>query len=68
MPIITHHNQIDISPERFLEACSDVELYETSLLLDSPRFREKLASANGSVTTKPTHEAITRHHFGTGTA
>jgi hypothetical protein len=42
MPTITQQNFIDITPEKFLEACSPVELMELDLLLGSPRFQARL--------------------------
>lgn len=38
MPTINQTNTIDITPERFLNACSDNEIRELGLLLNSKRF------------------------------
>lgn len=42
MPKITNHHTIEITPERFLEQCSPVELQEVELLIQSPRFQQKI--------------------------
>lgn len=42
MPIIAQLNQIDITPEKFLNACSPEELYEVQLLLSSARYQEQI--------------------------
>lgn len=39
MPKITEVHLIDITPEKFLENCSSVELQEIDHLIQSPRFR-----------------------------
>ena len=45
MPRISYAQMIDISPERFLEACSVDELQETLLLLNGARFMNKMKEA-----------------------
>jgi len=40
MPQITQVNTLDISPEKFLNACSKLELYETWLLMQSNRYQK----------------------------
>ncbi|MDP2188538.1 MAG: hypothetical protein Q8J69_07635 [Sphingobacteriaceae bacterium] len=42
MPKINKHFELDVTPERFLEACSVTELQEVELLLYSPRFQAKI--------------------------
>lgn len=42
MPEITKIHKIDITPERFLEACSPTELYELNLLLQSERYQQQI--------------------------
>lgn len=42
MPEVSKVFYIDITPERFIEACSDLELKELDLLLSSPRFQQRL--------------------------
>lgn len=42
MPKINRVLELEITPERFLEACSVTELIELQLLLDSPRFQSKI--------------------------
>lgn len=42
MPRISYVQMIDISPEKYLEACSSVELQETLLLLNTPRFIDRM--------------------------
>ena len=44
MPKITRTFELEITPERFLEACSNEELQEVDLLIQSPRFRERLTA------------------------
>lgn len=42
MPEITKVFQVDITPERFLDACSDNELKEINLLIQSERFQQRI--------------------------
>jgi len=42
MPQVTKVFTIDITPERFIDACSDAELKELDMLLSSPRFQQRL--------------------------
>ena len=42
MPEITKVFQVNITPERFLDACSDAELKEIDLLIQSPRFQNRI--------------------------
>ena len=42
MPKINYVNQIDVTVEKFLRACSPEELYEIDLLLDKPEYQDKL--------------------------
>ena len=42
MPEITKVFQVDITPERFLDACSDNELKEINLLIQSERFQNRI--------------------------
>ncbi len=42
MPEITKIFQVDITPERFLDACSDDELKEINLLIQSERFQQRI--------------------------
>lgn len=44
MPAINQQTQIVITPERFLNACSASELIELQILLNSPRYQEKMDS------------------------
>lgn len=44
MPRIQKMFELDITPERFLEACSVSELIEVDLLIQSARFRAKITS------------------------
>ena len=46
MPKITQHNQIDITPEKFLNACTPEELIEVDLLLSSAYYQNKIQSHN----------------------
>jgi hypothetical protein len=42
MPRIQSVNTIDITPEKFLNACGSSELNEVALLLSSPRYQAKM--------------------------
>ncbi|MGI0106717.1 hypothetical protein [Salinimicrobium sp. WS361] len=42
MPKIQSHTVIDVTPEKFLNACDSTELHEVELLLFSPRYRDKM--------------------------
>ncbi|MBV7268395.1 hypothetical protein [Winogradskyella luteola] len=42
MPKIIKQFELDVTPERFLNACSPEELYEVELLITSPRFTNKI--------------------------
>lgn len=42
MPTITKIFEVDITPERFLDACTDLELKEIDLLIQSPRFQNRI--------------------------
>ncbi|MBD9177929.1 MAG: hypothetical protein EGP82_01935 [Odoribacter splanchnicus] len=42
MPIIEQINNIYITPEKFLRACSDLELKETLLLLNMKEFAGRI--------------------------
>lgn len=44
MPKLTRTFELEITPERFLESCSNEELQEVDLLIQSPRFRERLTA------------------------
>ncbi|WP_304015780.1 hypothetical protein [Nonlabens dokdonensis] len=47
MPVINQTNSIDVTPEKFLNACSDVELYETWLKLLSPPYQNLFSAMSG---------------------
>lgn len=42
MPKITEVHLIDITPEKFLENCSPLELREIDHLIQAPRFRVRM--------------------------
>lgn len=42
MPTIKLTNEIEITPEKFLRACSDNELKETLLLLNSKQYASRI--------------------------
>ncbi|MDB4920777.1 hypothetical protein [Mucilaginibacter sp.] len=42
MPTIQQQNNIVITPEKFLEACSQNELREIEILIFSPRFQQTI--------------------------
>lgn len=42
MPKIIKQFDLDVTPERFLNACSPQELIEVELLITSPRFVQKM--------------------------
>lgn len=44
MPTITKVLNVTITPEQFLENCSDNEIKELDLLLQSPRYQSKICN------------------------
>ena len=42
MPYIRQYMELDITPEKFLEACSADELQEIEILIASPRYQRKM--------------------------
>lgn len=52
MPQINKILTIDITPEKFLNACSAIELQEVAFLLESPAYKQKI--------TQHLHEHITK--------
>lgn len=42
MPEVIKVMYVDITPERFLDACSDEELKEIDLLIQSERFQNRI--------------------------
>ena len=42
MPKITQINEVLITPERFLNACSPEELQEIELLIQKPHYQDKM--------------------------
>lgn len=40
MPKIKQFNVIDVSVEKFLDACTGTELHEVEILLQRPKYRE----------------------------
>lgn len=42
MPTISKQFTLEVTPERFLSACSPEELIEVELLITSPRFVNKM--------------------------
>lgn len=42
MPKILQYTQIDVTPERFLDACDSTELHELELLLSKPKYQKKM--------------------------
>lgn len=44
MPAINKPFVLEVTPEQFLNNCSPEELYETMLLLASPRYQDQLAT------------------------
>lgn len=49
MPVITNVYQIDVSPERFLSACSPSELKELWLLLQRPDYQAVIEESPAEV-------------------
>lgn len=50
MPELTKVFKLEVTPERFLEACSDNELKELDLLLSSERYQRRIREPKGKVT------------------
>lgn len=46
MPKIRQFNEIDVTPEKFLNACSPEELIEVELLLSSAYYQNKIEPHN----------------------
>lgn len=44
MPTLNKQFELTITPEQFLRACSIQELIEVDLLIQSPRFRDKITA------------------------
>lgn len=44
MPKISKTFELDVAPERFLEACSITELQELDMLIQSRRYQDKLTA------------------------
>lgn len=42
MPKIVQMHEVNITPERYLNACSVTELHELQLLLGSPHYQDKM--------------------------
>ena len=49
MPKITEINQINVDPQKFLDACSPTELREVELLLSSNYYQDKMNRVSGEV-------------------
>jgi hypothetical protein len=49
MPQIQKQFVLDVSPERFLNACSAEELMEVEILITSPRFVAKMNQAQKEI-------------------
>jgi hypothetical protein len=49
MPQIQKQFVLDVSPERFLNACSAQELIEVEILITSPRFVAKMNAAQKAI-------------------
>ena len=42
MPTLTKVSTVTVTPEQFLENCSDLELKELDLLIQSPRYANRI--------------------------
>lgn len=49
MPKINKLFELDVTPEKFLEACTIDELKETILILNSRKFQYKLNTMSGNL-------------------
>mgnify|MGYP001081420980 CR=1 FL=1 len=49
MPQIKKEFILDVTPERFLNACTPQELIEVDILITSPRFVSKMSSDNQGI-------------------
>lgn len=56
MPKINQLNTIDITPEKFLNACSPEELYELQLLLSSAKYQEQIVPVMYNTKEVPHHD------------
>lgn len=64
MPQVTKVMQIEITPEQFLDNCSDIELKEIDLLIQSQRFQNRI---NGVVIKGFKNELKTKKEIPEGT-
>ena len=46
MPTLTKVLTVTVTPEQFLENCSDIELKELDLLIQSPRYANRINDKN----------------------
>lgn len=58
MPKITQIHLIEISPEKFLEACNPVELQEIELLISSPRFQVRMEDPDRAPVVYPDRDLL----------
>ena len=49
MPKITQTYDLEINPERFLNACSPAELFDIDRLIQTPRFQNKISAMMGDI-------------------
>jgi hypothetical protein len=61
MPKITEVHLIDITPEKFLENCSPVELMEIDHLIQTPRFRARMEQEEPIKKPYPDLDRLTDH-------
>jgi hypothetical protein len=55
MPKLTFAHEMEVKPERFVAACSALELYELELILQRPAIQEKITTVFGDV---PARDAV----------
>lgn len=61
MPKIEKLFTLEISPERFLDACSPIELTELQLLISSPRYQNKMQGNDPADALKNLNKSFKKH-------
>lgn len=64
MPKITQLNEIEVSVERFLDRCSDIELYEVYLNLFKPKYHNRIAGQISGTPAEDDAERTARDRYG----
>lgn len=60
MPKITKVLTVEVTPEQFLENCSDNEIKELDLLLQSPRYQQRICNHEKTIGFTAIHSKCTK--------